>query len=44
MALYLALLKRKSPELALIVERWEHLPGVLRTGVLAMVRASAAEG
>jgi hypothetical protein len=38
----LALLARASPDLALIVERWESLPEALRAGIVAMVKA--AEG
>ena len=29
-----------QPDLALVVERWESLPGSLRDGVVAMVRAT----
>jgi hypothetical protein len=30
-----------SPDLALIVERWEQLPEAVRAGIVAMVEASA---
>jgi hypothetical protein len=36
----LALLEQKSPDLALIVERWHSLPAPVRTGIVAMVKAS----
>src|SRR5262249_25074397 len=36
----LAFLSRVSPDLAFIVERWGELPGTLRTGIIAMIRAS----
>jgi hypothetical protein len=39
----LALLARKSPDLALIVERWDTLPEVLRAGILAMIRGCKPE-
>jgi hypothetical protein len=35
----LALLARKSPDLALVVERWAGLPEALRVGIVAMIRA-----
>ncbi len=37
---YLALLERESPDLALLVKRWDTLPEVVRAGIMAMVRAS----
>ncbi len=36
----LALLNRKSPDLALLVERWDTLPEVVRAGIVAMVKAT----
>jgi hypothetical protein len=36
----LALLKPTSPDLALLVERWDTLPEAVRAGILAMVKAS----
>ena len=35
----LALLVQKSPDLALLVERWDTLPEAMRAGMMAMVRA-----
>jgi hypothetical protein len=40
----LALLARKSPGLALLVERWDALPEAIRAGIVAMVKASLPEG
>jgi len=37
---YLALLGQKSPDLALIVERWDSLPEAVKAGILAMIKAS----
>jgi hypothetical protein len=37
----LALLTRKSPDLALIAERWDRLPEAVRAGIVAMVKASS---
>ncbi|MCZ6654505.1 MAG: hypothetical protein O7D91_15935 [Planctomycetota bacterium] len=37
---YLALLERKSPDLALLVKRWDTLPEAVRAGIMAMIRAS----
>ncbi len=37
----LAFLSAKSPDLALLVQRWDTLPDALRAGILAMVKASA---
>jgi hypothetical protein len=34
----LALLAKKSADLALLIERWETLPEALRAGIMAMVR------
>jgi hypothetical protein len=42
LAFCLALLARKSPDLALLVERWDGLPDVVRAGIVAMVKASLA--
>jgi hypothetical protein len=36
----LALLAAKSPDLALIIQRWDALPEPIRAGILAMVRAA----
>ena len=38
------LLGASDPDLALIVERWDTLAEAVRTGILAMVRASAPVG
>ena len=38
----LALLVRQSPELALVIERWEQLPEAVRAGIVAMVKAASA--
>ena len=37
----LALLKEESTELALVVERWNELPELVRAGIVAMVKAAA---
>jgi hypothetical protein len=37
----LALLARKSPELALLAERWDGLAEAVRAGIVAMVKASS---
>jgi hypothetical protein len=39
----LALLAQKSPDLALVVERWDALPEALRAGIVAMVKATPSE-
>jgi hypothetical protein len=39
----LALLARKSPDLALVVERWEALPEAVRAGIVAMVKAAGGQ-
>ncbi len=39
-ALCLALLARKAPDLALVIQRWSSLPEAVQTGILAMIRAS----
>jgi hypothetical protein len=36
----LALLYRKSPDLAMLVERWDALPEAVRAGIVAMVRVA----
>ncbi len=36
---YLALLERESPDLALLVKRWDTLPEAVRAGIMAMIRA-----
>jgi len=41
LAFYLALLAQKSPDLALLVERWDGLPEPVRAGILAMVKAAS---
>ena len=33
-----------DPDLALIIERWEHLPEAVKTGIMAMVKATEGEG
>jgi hypothetical protein len=43
LALCLALLAEKSPDLALLAERWDALPDAVRTGIMAMVRTTALE-
>jgi len=40
LAFCLALLTRKSPDLALLVERWDALPEALRAGIMAMVKVA----
>src|SRR5262249_39956703 len=37
----LALLARKSPDLAMLAERWDTLPEAVRAGIVAMVKAAA---
>ena len=44
LAFCLALLRRKSPDLALLVERWDTLPDVVKTGIVAMVQAAQGRG
>ena len=36
---YLALLRQKSPDLALVVERWDSLPEAVKAGIIAIVKA-----
>jgi hypothetical protein len=38
----LAFLAKKSPDLGLLVERWERLTEPVRAGIIAMVKASSA--
>ena len=33
-----------DPDLTLIIERWEHLPRAVKTGIMAMVKATEGEG
>jgi hypothetical protein len=40
LAFCLSLLTRKSPDLALLVERWDSLPDAVRAGIMAMVKAT----
>ena len=40
----LALLRRESPELAVVVATWSTLPKAVQAGILAMIEASAGEG
>ena len=44
LAVYLALLAKKSLDLALTVERWDSLPEAVRAGIMAMVRAAGGYG
>jgi len=39
LAFCLAFLAKKSPDLALLVERWMDIPEALRGGIVAMVKA-----
>ena len=34
----------QDPDLALIIERWEHLPEPVKTGIMAMVKSVKGEG
>src|SRR5205823_6672409 len=34
----------RDPDLTLIVERWESLPGALRAGIMAMVKSASGNG
>jgi len=43
LAFSLALLARKSADLALLVERWDGLPEAIRAGIMAMVRAAGGQ-
>ena len=40
LAFCLVLLQQKSPDLAMLVERWDSLPDAVRAGIVAMVRAA----
>jgi len=40
LAFCLSFLHQKSPDLALLVERWDALPDAVRAGIAAMVKAS----
>jgi hypothetical protein len=40
LAFCLALLSQKSPDLALVIERWDALPDAVRAGIVAMVKAA----
>ena len=33
-----------DPDLTLIIERWEHLPEAVKTGIMAMVKSVEGEG
>jgi hypothetical protein len=39
----LTLLKEKSPDLALLVERWDALLDAVRAGIVAMVKTTAGK-
>ena len=39
----LAFIRENRPNLAAVIDAWQHLPVAVRTGILAMVRASDAE-
>ena len=41
LAFCLALLAKKSADLALLAERWESLPEAVRVGIIAMVKAAS---
>ncbi len=43
LAFCLALLYQKSPDLALLVQRWDDLPAAARAGLVAMVKATKTE-
>ena len=34
----------QDPDLTLIIERWEHLPEAVKTGIMAMVKSVEGEG
>jgi hypothetical protein len=40
LAFCLALLKRKSADLALLVKQWDALPEAVKAGIVAMVKAA----
>jgi hypothetical protein len=39
LAFCLALLARKSPNLVLLVERWDALPEAVQAGIVAIIKA-----
>jgi hypothetical protein len=39
----LALLNQKSPDLAMVVERWDDLPEPIQAGIVAMAKASGGD-
>jgi hypothetical protein len=41
LAFYLALLAKKSPDLATIVQSWEKLPEAVRAAITGLVKATA---
>jgi hypothetical protein len=43
LALCLALLRQKSPDLALLVERWDAFPAAVRGGIMAFVTLALAK-
>jgi hypothetical protein len=44
LAFCLALLARKSPDLARVIDAWPMLPAALRAGILAMIDVTRTEG
>ncbi len=34
----------QDPDLTIIIERWEHLPEAVKTGIMAMVKSVKGEG
>jgi len=44
LAFCLALLARKSPDLARLIDAWPTLPAALRAGILAMIDAARKDG
>jgi hypothetical protein len=42
LAFCLALLAKRLPDLALLVERWDEIPEAIRAGMVAMVKAAGA--
>ena len=43
LAFCLAFLNQKSPDLALLVQRWDSLPSAVQVGIVAMVKATNGE-
>ena len=43
LAFCLAFLAQKSPDLALIVERWDSLPEPVRAGIVAMIKVAGGK-